>query len=90
LKSWEKYSSYLEVDDSPAKPHLAILLGQRRVIHMSSAGPCRRENVTISRSTLLRNDGQFLELGGKVTIRQHPSEQREDHEPGVIQTDRNP
>ena len=40
LKSWEKYSNRLEADGSPAKPHLAIRLGQRRVIHMSSASPC--------------------------------------------------
>ena len=31
-----------------------------------------------------------LELGGIVTTRQHPSEQREDHKPGVIQANRNP
>jgi hypothetical protein len=40
LKSWEKYSNRLEADGSPAKPHLAIRLGQRRLIHMSSASPC--------------------------------------------------
>ena len=29
-----------------------------------------------------------FELGGIVTTRQHPSKQREDHKPGVIQTNR--
>jgi len=31
-----------------------------------------------------------LELGGIIVIRQHPSEQGEDHKPGVVQPNRNP